>query len=46
MRIKNHFHVNGFAVSLGLKQRLEATRKLPIHDLNKHPWEDNVKNTN
>ena len=43
MRIKNHVHINGFAVSLALKQRLGATRKLPIRDLNKHPWEDNVK---
>ena len=25
MRVKNHFHVNGFALSLALKQRLEAT---------------------
>ena len=29
MRIKNHFHINGFALSLSLKQRLEATRKRP-----------------
>ena len=28
-RIKNHFHVNGFAFSLALKQRLWATRKWP-----------------
>ena len=28
MRIKkNHFNVNDFALSLALKQRLEATRK-------------------
>ena len=26
MRIKNHFHINSFAVSLALKLRLEATR--------------------
>ena len=26
MRIKNQFHINGFALSLALKQRLEATR--------------------
>ena len=30
MRIKNHFHINGFALSLALKQRLEATWKWPI----------------
>ena len=30
MRIKNHFHNNGFALGLALKQRLEATRKWPI----------------
>ena len=29
MRIKTHFHINGFALSLALKQRLEAVRKLP-----------------
>ena len=29
MRIKNHFHINGFAPSLSLKERLEATRKRP-----------------
>ena len=29
-RIKNHFHVNGFVLSLALNQRLEATRKWPI----------------
>ena len=27
---KSHFQVNGFAVSLALKQRLRATRKCPI----------------
>ena len=26
-RIKHHFHMNGFALSLALKQRLGATRK-------------------
>ena len=26
MRIKNHFHINGFALSLTLKQRLEVRR--------------------
>ena len=29
MRIKNH--INGVALSLALKQRLESTRKWPIH---------------
>ena len=29
MRIKNH--INGFALSLALKQRLESTRKWPTH---------------
>ena len=29
MRIKNHFHINGFALSLALKQKLGATRKRP-----------------
>ena len=29
MRIKNH--INGFALSLALKQRLEAIQKWPIH---------------
>ena len=27
MRIKRHFHINGFAPSFALKQRLGATRK-------------------
>ena len=27
MRIKEHFHINGFALSLALKQRLGATQK-------------------
>jgi len=30
MRIKNHFHINGFALSLPLKRRLEATGECPI----------------
>ena len=30
MRINNHFHINGFALCLALKQRLGATRKGPI----------------
>ena len=29
MRIKNHFHINGFALSLVLEQKLRATRKRP-----------------
>lgn len=29
MRIKNRFHIDGFAPSLALKQRLEATWKRP-----------------
>ena len=29
MRIKEHFHINGFALSLALKQRLGATQKWP-----------------
>ena len=31
MRIKYHFHVSSFALSLALKQRLGATRKWPIN---------------
>ena len=27
MRIKNHFHINGFTLSLALEQKLEATGK-------------------
>ena len=34
MRIKNHSHINGFTLSLALKQRLEATWKWPIEDKN------------
>ena len=30
MRIKNELHINGFTLSLALKQRLGATRKRPI----------------
>ena len=30
MRTKNHFHVNGFALSLALNERLEVTVKWPI----------------
>ena len=28
--IKNHFHINGFALSLALKVRFFGTRKWPI----------------
>ena len=28
--MKNHFHLNGVALSLALKQRLGGTRKLPV----------------
>ena len=34
MRRKKHFHINGFTLSLALKQRLEATGKWPIEDKN------------
>ena len=30
MRMKKDFHVNGFTLSLALKQRLEATQKWPV----------------
>ena len=30
MRIKDHFHINDSTLSLGWKQRLEATPKWPI----------------
>ena len=30
MRIKNHFLISGFALTLALKQRLGATRKWSI----------------
>ena len=30
MRMKNDFHINGFALSLALKQRLVRTRKQPM----------------
>ena len=33
MRIKNHFLIRGFALSLTLKQRLGATWKWPINSL-------------
>ena len=44
MSIKKHFQINGFALSLALKQRLEATRKRPIirttagTKLTRNPW--------
>ena len=31
MRLKEYFHVNGSALSLSLKQRLEVTRKWPFY---------------
>ena len=31
MRLENHFHINGFTLSLALKQRLEATGKWTIY---------------
>ena len=31
IRIKNHFHITCFALSLALKQRLWETRKWPSH---------------
>ena len=30
MRVKNHFHLNGFTLSLALNQRLEANQTFPI----------------
>ena len=33
MRIKNRYHINSFALSLALKQKLEASWKWPIHFL-------------
>ena len=33
MIIKNHSHKKGFALGLVLKQRLAASRKWPIHDI-------------
>ena len=33
MRIKNHFQINGFAISLALKRRFGATRKWPQYIL-------------
>ena len=34
--IKNHFHINGFALSLALKVRFFGTRKWPILGLQPH----------
>ena len=34
MKIKNHFQTNGLALSLALKQRLEATRKWTVEVVN------------
>ena len=42
-RIKNYFHVNGFSLSLALKQRLGATRKWPKYcDKRKHSHKKRV----
>ena len=30
MRIRNDPHINGFTLTLALKQRLGATRKMPV----------------
>ena len=44
MSIKNHFQINGFVLSLALKQTLEATSKRPIirttagTKLTRNPW--------
>ena len=42
MRIKNHVHVNGFALSLALKQRLEVTQKWPLIILLKYNRLNNI----
>ena len=34
MRMENDFHINGFALSLALKQKLEATQKWPVKKVN------------
>ena len=34
--IKNHFHINGFALSLALKVRFFGTRKWPIGKVKIH----------
>ena len=34
MKIKDHFQTNGLALSLALKQRLEATRKWTVEVVN------------
>ena len=38
MRINNHFHINGFALSLALKQKLGPTRKWPIKATGMHEF--------
>ena len=38
MRIKNRFHINGFALRLALEQRLGRTRKYPISITYKVMW--------
>ena len=42
MRIKNPFHVNGFAPSHTLKQRLEVTQKWPLIILFKYNRLNNI----
>ena len=42
MRIKNPFHVNGFALSHTLKQRLEVTQKWPLIILLKYNRLNNI----
>ena len=42
MRIKNPFHVNGFALSHTLKQRLEVTQKWPLIILFKYNRLNNI----
>ena len=33
VEIKNHFHINGFALSLALKQKVGATLRRPIQHM-------------
>ena len=35
MRIKHHFHINGYVPSLAMKKWLGATKKGPIHSRTK-----------
>ena len=35
MRVKHHFHINGYVPSLAMKKRLGATKKGPIHSWTK-----------